>query len=79
MVELLVEVSDNERELISVLRKMRNVKNVRNLGENYAISGEPMSIDTFKKRIAQAEQDILNGKTYTTEEAKKILYQHFDD
>lgn len=79
MVELIVEVTDNERELINILRKMRNVKNVRSLKNNYAAPGEPMSAATFKKRIARAEQDILDGKTYTTEEAKKMFYRHDDE
>ena len=75
MVELLVEVSDNEHELMRVIQKMPNVKKVHNLGENYMISGEPMSAATFKRRIASAEQDILDGKTYTTEEARIMILQ----
>ena len=75
MVELLVEVSNNVHELMHVIQKMPNVKNVRNLGENYMISGEPMSAATFKQRIACAEQDILGGKTYTTEEARIMILQ----
>ena len=75
MVELLVEVSDNAHELMRVIRKMPNVKNVHNLGDNYMIPGEPMSTVTFKRRIACAEQDILEGKTYTTEEARIMIFQ----
>ena len=75
MVESLVEVSDNERELMRVIQKMPNVKKVRNLDENYMISGEPMNVATFKRRIASAEQDIVDGKTYTTEEARTMILQ----
>jgi len=79
MTELLVEVYENEYDLMNVLSKMNNVKNIRNLGENYSIPGNPMSIATFKQRITHAEQDILKGKTYTTEEARKMIFGHTDD
>lgn len=52
---------------------------LKNRDKNYAIPGKPMSAATFKKRVARAEQDILDGKTYTTEEAKRMIYRHDDE
>ena len=38
--------------------------------QSLAEPGEPMSLETFKKRIAKADQDILEGKTFSTEEVR---------
>jgi hypothetical protein len=55
--------------VLGVLHKLQDQQAEAGL----ASPGEPMSLETFKQRLAKAERDIVAGRVYTTDEVRKRL------
>lgn len=71
IVKLIFQLPEHEQwqVIMRVLKKLQP----QTVEQNLAEPGEPLTLEGFKERIYQTEQDILEGNTFSSEEVKERL------
>jgi hypothetical protein len=62
--------------LITYLKKLEIVERIEEFDSKDSLVVQekvPMTMDAFLNRIAEAEKDILEGKTFKTSEVRKMM------
>ncbi len=60
--------------LVTYLKKLTIVESIEEVEENGAETGSnPMVMDVFLERIAEAEKNILEGKTFNTSQVREMM------